>query len=288
VNGLLGGEGTEFSGGSKTVIMDQRNVLAFERVFRLSKSKHLPSLLLLLLGLPLTGAATQITSTIRLPDNSDWWSETRNPDSDEEIKTEWRELSRTNFHVLGINLGRPCSVARQQSSGKRQQLSAATRQLDDSKFVMRRLALRTKCISFLHGAKWGTRFYLFVDGPTWEGADRCFVSKGISRSTATASGLQLGMTPAQVIAILGKPTKRRENELIYSFSVRKKTSPKDLKEARERNPDISEKGFQAHYGSYDLGTGVVAKFDTWPCPRSRVPEFCDQCGYRVRRDHNSS
>ena len=81
----------------------------------------------------------------------------------------------------------------------------------------------------------------------------------VSRSLATASGLQLGMTSAQVIAIIGKPTKRRENELVYSFSVGKKTSAKDLKDARERNPEMSEKEFQANYGHYDLGTGVLAK-----------------------------
>ena len=106
----------------------------------------------------------------------------------------------------------------------------------------------------------GYALYLFADGPAWEGADRCVASNAISRSLATASVLYLGMTPTQVIAILGKPTKRRENEFIYSFLVRKKTSAKDLKEARERNPEMREKDFQANYGYYDLSTGVLAKF----------------------------
>lgn len=74
------------------------------------------------------------------------------------------------------------------------------------------------------------------------------------------SGLHLGMTPAQVIAILGKPSRQRENELLYSFLVTKETSPQDLKQARERNPQMSEEDFKANYGSYDLGTGVLPKF----------------------------
>jgi hypothetical protein len=242
------------------VTMDKRNALAFEGVFRLSKRKYLSSLLLLLLGLPLTGSATQTTDTVRLPDNSDWWSETRSPDSDEEIKTEKRELARTNFQVLGINLGetmfsraatkfgKATTVERGDASTGRQQVCYASSGAQDKGHLI-----------FEQGEV-GYTSYLFADGPTWEGADRCFVSKAISRSLATASGLQLGMTPAQVIAILGKPTKRRENALSYSFLVRKKTSPKDLKEARERNPDMSEKDFQANYGYYDLGTGAVAKF----------------------------
>jgi hypothetical protein len=216
--------------------------------------------LLLLLGLPATGPATQTTDTVRLHDNSDWWSETRNPDSDGDVKTEKRELARTNFQVLGINLGetmfsraaaqfgKATTVERGDASTGRQQVCYASSGAQDRVHLI-----------FEQGEV-GYTLYVFADGPTWEGADRCFVSKAISRSLATASGLRLGMTPAQVIAILGKPTKWRENQLIYSFLVRKKTSPKDLKEARERNPDMSEKDFQANHGYYDLGTGVVAKF----------------------------
>lgn len=68
------------------------------------------------------------------------------------------------------------------------------------------------------------------------------------------------MTPTQVIAILGKPSKRRENELLYSFLVTRKTSPEDLKQTKERYPQRSEEEFRANYGSYDLSTGVLAKF----------------------------
>ena len=42
--------------------------------------------------------------------------------------------------------------------------------------------------------------------------------------------------------------------------VKKKTSPEDLKQARIRYPQMSEEEFQANYGSYYLGTGVLAKF----------------------------
>jgi hypothetical protein len=49
-------------------------------------------------------------------------------------------------------------------------------------------------------------------------------------------------------------------EVIYSFLVTKRTSPRDLKEARDRNPVMSEKDFLANFGHYGLGTGIVAKF----------------------------
>jgi hypothetical protein len=104
-------------------------------------------------------------------------------------------------------------------------------------------------------------FYLFADGPDWEGGDRCVTSNEISRSLATASGLHLGQTPSQVVAILGKPTKASKYELIYSYSVSKKTSVEDLKKARRQNPDLSEKDLQQNYGFYDLNAGICARFE---------------------------
>jgi hypothetical protein len=109
-------------------------------------------------------------------------------------------------------------------------------------------------------AEIGFTFYLFTGGQTWEGADQCVESKAISNSLATPSGVHLGMTPSQLIAILGKPTRREAGRLVYSFLTRRKTSPEDLKEARQRNPDMSEKDFHANYDYYDLGTGVEARF----------------------------
>ena len=106
----------------------------------------------------------------------------------------------------------------------------------------------------------GLTFYLFIGGAAWEGSDRCKASKAISIDTATASGLHLGQTPSQVIAILGSPTKGSKKELIYSFLVKKKTSAEDLKEARRLHPEMNEKDFLENYGTYDLGEEIRAKF----------------------------
>jgi hypothetical protein len=195
-----------------------------------------------------------------LEDNSDWWSDTQGPTENEELKPENRELPTANYEVLGIDLdedmfgraaakiGKATTIQRGDASSGRQQACYAS---PDPRHRVHLIFERQEV---------GYVFYLFAGGPDWKGADRCVVSKAISRDLATASGLRLGMTPAQVIASLGKPTKRHKDDFIYSFVVTTRTSPKDLKQARDRNPAMSEKAFLANFGHYDLGTGIMAKF----------------------------
>jgi len=209
-------------------------------------------------GLSLPGSATQADNSVRL-DNSDWWSLTRSSKPDE-IEPQKRELAAPNFLVLGVNLGETMfrrAAARlgnatiiergDASTGRRQVCYVSPGKQHNVHVVFEQGELKYT-------------FYLFVGGPGWEGADRCVDSKAIPMHLATGSGIRLGQTPAQVMAILGKTTKRRKNELVYFFLVRKKTSPQDLKEARERNPDISDKDFQETYSHYDLTADVVARF----------------------------
>jgi len=58
----------------------------------------------LLFGLPLGGAAFQRSRTVRLVDNSDWWSATRDPELDDSINPEHREFAKANFTILGVDL----------------------------------------------------------------------------------------------------------------------------------------------------------------------------------------
>jgi hypothetical protein len=90
--------------------------------------------------------------------------------------------------------------------------------------------------------------------------DRCTPSALVSGNLSTASGLHLGQSPAEVIAILGKPSRRGKNELLYSLHVKKKNSPEDLQRAREANPNMSDTEFHENYDFYDLGVGILAKF----------------------------
>ena len=103
-------------------------------------------------------------------------------------------------------------------------------------------------------------FYLFEGGRSWDGSDRCLVSRKISRNVVTGAGLHLGQTRGQVIAILGKPTIESKNTLTYSFSVSRKSSL-DLKQARRYHPGLNDKDLLKEFGFYDLNASVIARFE---------------------------
>ena len=222
-----------------------------------------PGSLFLLLGalsFAFPGLAGQTGRLVHMPDNSDWWSSPLNSNFEESMEPQKRELAKTNFQVLGITLGENMLSSAARKLGRVTIVERGDASTGRSQACYTSAGAEDKVHLIFEEGEVEYTFFLFAGGPTWEGANYCLASKAISRSVATASGLRLGQSPAEVIAILGKPTNQRKNVLVYSFSVRKKASPQDLKEARERNPDMSEKEIQEHYGYYDLGTGVVAKF----------------------------
>jgi len=215
--------------------------------------------LLLQLGFPSPRSAAQTGGRDRQEDDSDWWSGLRTIESDH-VEPQNRELPRSDLQILGVDLdedmfsqaaariGKPALVERGDAATGREQAC----------YVSAQGAQRIYLI-FEQGEVTFS-FYLFEDGPAWNGSDACLASKLITNRLATASGLHLGQSPSQVIAILGAPTVRRNNELRYSLSVTKKTSQEDLQLVRKGNPSMSEKDIEENYGSYTLYAGIDAQF----------------------------
>jgi hypothetical protein len=150
-------------------------------------------LLFLMLGLALAGPAKQTNVRVRL-DNSDWWSLNRSADADDSINLEKREFTKSNFQIVGIDLndrmfsnaaarlGTSTIVERGDASTGRHQACYVS--ADGTPSV--HLIFEQGEVNFT--------FYIFSDGPVWEGIDRCVTSKRVSLSLATASGLHLGQT----------------------------------------------------------------------------------------------
>lgn len=233
-----------------------------EKAVPTNKVRHLAlcSSFFLLLCCPLPCSPTQSDDAIRLQDDSDWWSTSRSPDSYGDVKTEQREFATSTFQILGISLGetmfnraavklgRAVNVERgDASTGRRQVCYTSFGDQDNVHLIFEQ-------------GEVGYALYLFSGGPDWEGADRCLATKAVSRNLATMSGVHLGQTPAQVVAILGRPTQRREDELVYSFLLRKKTRPEKRQALRQQEPQMSEKEFEETYGYFNLGASLVAKF----------------------------
>jgi hypothetical protein len=204
--------------------------------------------------------AGQSNAKVYTGDDSDWWSGLRSSVSVASFEPEKRELANSNFQILGINLddkvleqaaaklGKTIMIQRgDASTGRLQACYVSTGSPDKVHLIFER-------------GEVDDSFYLFSDGPDWDGSKNCLPSSSVSRNLMTASGLHLGQSPSEVIAILGKSTQRRPNELIYSFSVQKKTPARDLQRIRRQQPELSEKELRDDYGTYDLGVGVDAKF----------------------------
>ena len=113
-------------------------------------------------------------------------------------------------------------------------------------------------------------FTLSSDSSAWKWKTPCKRSPRVTRSLATSSGLHLGQTQEQVIAILGLPTRRSRNvqygrdDLIYDLEARKRTDPQELalwlKKELQQHPDASQIEFHETYDFYELVVYIHAKF----------------------------
>jgi|SRR5580658_4231904 hypothetical protein len=214
---------------------------------------------LALFGFSISGPAMQTGPRVYLRDNSDWWSGSRSLESGEDIRIQERELTGSNFRIIGIDLNEDMFTQAAAKLGPTtiiQRGDAATGRAqacyvsdDDAKV---HLILEQGEVAFT--------FYLFSDGRPWDGSDQCAHSHLVSAGLSTASGLHLGQTPSEVITLLGEPSNRRKNEFIYSIHAKKRASEENLKKLRQQNTQMSDEDFHRAYDFYDLGAAVHAKF----------------------------
>jgi len=230
-------------------------------------AKFLPFASTLVLAAPncITTFSRQTSSnepqpTVRLEDNTDWWSLTRDDKDAERITFQERELPRGNFQILSIHLddgllrraegklGRATTVERGDASTGREQLCYVS------------IGEATSTYLIFETGEVNNTFYLFGAGPAWNGNDKCVGTKVAISRASTISGLHLGLTPSQVIAILGKPSVRREDQLSYYLHAHKKTSEAGLKRIRQQHREMSDTEFTDNYAFYDLTAMIVMRF----------------------------
>ncbi|HKW62602.1 MAG TPA: hypothetical protein VJN89_08670 [Candidatus Acidoferrum sp.] len=208
-----------------------------------------------------TRPAIQDGLQVRRGDNSDWWSQLGTNNPERETTAQNREPAPSSFTILDIQLGddlltkvagklgKAQIIQRGDASSGRTQVCYTSVQEHPSRI---HLVFETGEVS--------DSFYLFADGPDWNGSDLCVKSKLVTENLSLASGLRLGQTPAQVEAILGKPSLIEGDKVMYSFVVEKKTPPADFKKLRQKYPELSEEEFRRNYESYSLGVNIEARF----------------------------
>jgi hypothetical protein len=90
----------------------------------------------------------------------------------------------------------------------------------------------------------------------------CTKSSGVTEALRTNSGLGLGITPADLQRILGKPDFSDGARFIYERQIKKTFSTAELAKIRKSHPEISEsefKEFEEAHRSYALEIYIEAR-----------------------------
>jgi hypothetical protein len=150
---------------------------------------------------------------VELSDKSDWWSLLRTTSKGFGLKPSSAELDMTNFVIAGVNLTSSPFTEAIEKLGYTQKVSRG-----DASTARRQLcySVEGKPPTFLvfESAEVSEGFYLFSSKRSWHGRKRC-AEKSSTNSWKTDSGLRIGLSPAQVQAILGKPDEVHENRFLY-------------------------------------------------------------------------
>lgn len=138
---------------------------------------------------------------------------------------EGHKLDSKNFEVLGIRLGDSEIGDVERILG-----SAPVRQATHIEEGSSCYASRANDRTVLEFDNWLTNVveFRFYQGST-QSLSQCAKSSLVSNSLSTASGLRLGMSRSEVLALLGPPSKMQGDDLIYEFSYDRPPTPEEVK-----------------------------------------------------------
>jgi len=218
--------------------------------------------LALLCAVPVS--SKQKPSSVR-GDDSDWWStvaEFTGADlSAHQTNTQNRELLDSVLEIATIKLGFGEIAQAQAKLGQATVVSRGDAATARAQVCYVASDSDTHLVFEEEGEGFGTSFYLFKDGPNWNGSELCSKLPLISQPIQTANGLRLGLTRNQVEAILGKPSTASPQRLTYVLEVKKMTPASDLEKLRRQHTDLSDEEFHESFDFYYLDFFVVAKFN---------------------------
>ena len=219
------------------------------------------ALFCVLLVTALISAAQDTGNLVRLADRSDWWSVLNENFYWPIDKPKSEELNPETFGIAGVMLqhndepfrdveakfGRAVIAARGSSSGARQQLCYSSPSKPTVNLIF-------------EAGESNRSFYLFNKSQPWNGDALCAESAQVTPALRTRNGLGLGMSPAEVEKILGKPDVSNPTRLVYQRQMDSHTSPEKLALLRSEHPDMSDADFHESYDSYEMELYVEARF----------------------------
>ena len=216
-------------------------------------------LFFLILGVSLS--ASSVSQTLRLEDRSDWWSLNNEKEPELYVKLVEKHFDTSNLKILGLSLetldfdkvaaklGKATVVERGDASYSRSQAC----------YVSGSGSERIHLI-FESGEGMSSTVYIFSGVPDWKGSNVCVTSNSVSSDLATATGLRLGLSRAEVEAILGKPDSVRGNRIAYCREFKRKATKAEFDRFRREDPQLSESRAHALYDFVQEVMRVEARF----------------------------
>jgi hypothetical protein len=181
-------------------------------------------------------------------DNSDWWSLARlEPLGNEAAKGKEAEEPNvsppapTNFVIAGVNLWRGIPI----SEAKDRIANAPIIERGDAASSRAQICFQSAEDSgsyklIFEEGEVARDAYLIEDGAPWKGMDNCVPSEQVSTSAATESGLHLGISVAEVKAILGKPSSETKQRIVYASLWQHPLTAEELRAFRKSGGPADE------------------------------------------------
>ena len=204
--------------------------------------------------------AQDTSNTVRLADQSDWWSVLNENFYWPIEKPAGNQLSADNFEIAGMKLdrdpsflsvkskfGRTVTASRGTTSSARQQVCYVSQQNPPVRLIFEEGDLSLS-------------FYLVAEGQGWNGQALCAESASVSANLKTKSGLGLGISTTDVVKILGNADISSPDRLVYEREIEQQTPNDKLTELRKEHSEMSEKDFHDNYDSYELELYIEARF----------------------------
>jgi hypothetical protein len=221
--------------------------------------RKLKALLMLAFALSFLLRAQDTSNTVRLADQSDWWSVLNENFYWPIEKPAGNELSTDNFEIAGMKLdrdpafrtvknkfGRTVTASRGATSSARQQVCYLSRENPPVRLIFEEGDLSLS-------------FYLVAGGQGWNGQALCAESPQVSANLRTKSGLGLGISTDDVVKILGKADISNPDRLVYEREIEQQTPNDKLTELRKEHSDMSDKDFHDNYDAYDVELYIEAR-----------------------------
>lgn len=190
-------------------------------------------------------------------------------ESGRKIRVQHGELPKENFQIAGVDLASNEEALKQAARilGPVKVRATGDAADADERACYCSADKSDKTRLYFHRGEVSPWFVLSSTTPVSERKDICRPSSNVTRNISTASGLHLGLTEGQMIAILGLPTSRSHKAgtgrdfMDYEFETKKRDSPQELARAHQEHPGMSERELEDDdYGYYDLGEAIKAEF----------------------------